>query len=56
MRDERQRLRIELSSEGKNELSRCIDREVKMGSYSANSLSYILLKNNNSTILGNTIR
>ena len=32
------------------------DREVKMGSYSANYLSYILLENNNLTILGSTIR
>ena len=33
-----------------------IDREVKMGSYSANYLSYILLENNNLTRLGTTIR
>ena len=32
------------------------DKEVKMGSYSANYLSYILLKNNNLTILSSTIR
>ena len=31
------------------------DREVKMGSYSANSLSYILLKNNNTTKLGGAV-
>ena len=33
-----------------------IDKEVKMGSYSANYLSYILLKNNKTTILGNVVK
>ena len=37
-------------------LHQYIDREVKIGSYSANYLSYILLENNSLTILGNTIK